>query len=274
MPFRNLLLAFSGDAAFESSLAHAIKLAHHHGAWLTAVMRNGPSAVDRYGTGLPTALKEQVRQVEAADVAATMALFEQQTRAAGLAERAEFILPEKLGDVAPSALARAFDLIVTGFQAETTGDDPHAAHPDLLALRSGRPVLVVPSGYMAEALSDHVLLAWDGKRAAARALGDAMDVIEGKRALTVLTVGGNPPKTPPGGGVLTHLERHGIEADHLHKAAERRGIAATIKDTADEVGAKLIVMGAYEHSKFAQDVFGGVTHEVMRTARVPVFLSH
>ncbi|MEM1429639.1 MAG: universal stress protein [Pseudomonadota bacterium] len=274
MAFRNLLLAFSGDAAFESSLAHAIKLAHHHDAWLTAVMRNGTSAVDRYGAGLPRALKEQVRQVEAEDVAVTKAMFERETHAAGLAGRAMFIAPEALGDMAPSALARAFDLIVTGFQQDAPGDDPHAAHPDLLALRSGRPVLVVPKDYTADALSNHVLLAWDGKRAAARALGDAMDVIEGKRAVTVLTVGGEPPPTPPGGGVLTHLERHGIAAKHLHEALDHRGIAAIIEDTADAVGAKLIVMGAYEHSKFTQDMFGGVTHKVMRTARVPVFLSH
>lgn len=47
-----------------------------------------------------------------------------------------------------------------------------------------------------------------------------------------------------------------------------------IKDTADEIGAKLIVMGTYEQSKFSQDLFGGVTYAVVRTARVPVFMSH
>ncbi|WP_276326206.1 universal stress protein [Phaeobacter gallaeciensis] len=40
------------------------------------------------------------------------------------------------------------------------------------------------------------------------------------------------------------------------------------------MGAKLIVMGAYEHSKFSQDLFGGVTHEVIRSSQVPVFMSH
>lgn len=33
-------------------------------------------------------------------------------------------------------------------------------------------------------------------------------------------------------------------------------------------------MGAYEHSKFSQDLFGGVTHELIRSTKVPVFMSH
>ena len=146
--------------------------------------------------------------------------------------------------------------------------------PDLIALRSGRPVLIVPESYAAPALSDHVLVAWDGKRAAARALGDAMDIIEGKRQVTILTVGTDTPDPVADDGILRYLARHGITANRLHRSAQGRNIASVIEDVADEAGAKLIVMGAYEHSKFSQDVFGGVTHDVLKTARVPVFMSH
>ena len=51
-------------------------------------------------------------------------------------------------------------------------------------------------------------------------------------------------------------------------------VGATVLSVADEISAKLVVMGAFEHSKFAHTVMGGVTTDVMRTAQVPVFLSH
>ena len=274
MGFKNLLLAFSGEAAFTTSLEHAVKLAHHHEAWLTAIMRNGPSVFDRLGGGLPTNLRAQLRDAEDADTKATIVQFNAATEAAGLSDRSEFIPPDRLGDTLPSALARHYDLVITGFQSDIPGEEHHVVSPDMIALRSGRPVLVVPDNYSAPALSDHALLAWDGERSAARALGDAMDILEGKRRLTVLTVGNQEPPEPVDGGLLRHLERHGIAAQHLHRPPREGGIARVIEDTADEIGARLIVMGAYEHSKFSQDVFGGVTHDVLKTARVPVFMAH
>lgn len=274
MSFKNLLLAFSGEAAFEASLEHAIKLAHYHDAWLTAIMRNGSSVFDRLGAGLPAHLRDQLREAESADTAATIAQFQSATAAAGLGERSEFIRPDAMGDTLPSAFARNYDLVITGFQSDIPGEEHHVVSPDMVALKSGRPVLVVPNSYSAPVLSDHALLAWDGQRSAARALGDAMDILEGKRRVTVLTVGNHPLPEPVNGGLLTHLERHGIDAEHLHRPPNTGSIAQVIEDTADEIGARLIVMGAYEHSKFSQDVFGGVTHEVLKTARVPVFMSH
>ncbi|MEM7729779.1 MAG: universal stress protein [Pseudomonadota bacterium] len=274
MGFKNLLLAFSGEAAFKASLAHAIKLAQYHDAWLTAIMRNGASVFDRLGAGLPEHLRAQLSEVENADTKDTIAQFDAAVAEAGLSARAEFIHPDRLGPTLPSAFARHYDLIITGFQSDLPAEEHHVVSPDMIALKSGRPILVVPDTYKASTLSDHALVAWDGERSAARALGDAMQILEGKRRVTVLTVGAARPETLIVGSLLQHLDRHGIDAQHVHKPPNTGGIARVIEDTADEVGARLIVMGAYEHSKFSQDVFGGVTHDVLKTARVPVFMSH
>lgn len=274
MTLKNLLLAYSGEASFESSLAHAIKLAVQYDAWLTVAMRNGASYIDKFGGGLTTALRDQLRSLDTEDVRGAVAVFEAAVARAGIQDRAAFLLPDQLGDLLPSEMARHYDLVITGFHSDLASEEHHAANPDLIALRSGRPVVVVPNNYVAPALADHVLVAWDDKRSAARALGDAMHVIEGKRKATILTIGSNKPQMPVDGGIMRHLERHGIEAQHLHKEHRGGSIASIIKNTADEVDAKLIVMGAYEHSKLAQDLFGGVTHEVIRTARVPVFMAH
>lgn len=274
MAFKNIMLAYCGEAAFESSLDQAIKLTQYYDGWLTGVMRNGRPFTDQYRLGLNSDLMKKLDDVQNEDVFAAVEKFDMAVKAAGLQDRAEFLRPADLGDLKPSELARSYDLVVTGFKSELAFEEHHTSSPNAIALWSGRPVLVVPPEYKAPSLVGHALLAWDGKRSAARALGEAMTVLEDKGKVTVLTIGRKAPKTPVGGGIMRHLERHGIEANHVHKTTSGKSIAAKIEDTADELGVKLIIMGAYEHSKFSQDLLGGVTNEVLKTARVPVFMSH
>jgi Universal stress protein UspA and related nucleotide-binding proteins len=33
-------------------------------------------------------------------------------------------------------------------------------------------------------------------------------------------------------------------------------------------------MGAYEHSKFSEDILGGTTHDVLARTPLPVFMAH
>ncbi len=170
-----------------------------------------------------------------------------------------------------SEFARSFDLIVTGVHSHAENEEHLSANPDLIALRSGRPVLVIPDGYSSDNLAEHALVAWDGKRSSARAIGDAMPTLEEKAKVTVLTVGSN--KAPGTDTLLRNLGRHGIDAGFLLKP--RQGsIASTILSAADEISAKLVVMGAFEHSKFSHDVFGGVTTDVIQKSDIPVLLSH
>ncbi len=274
MAFKNILLAYSGEETYRSSLEHALKLTRHYEGWLTAMFRNGQSFLEKHGTGLTSDLRRQLREVEEQAINDAVAQFDQAAADAGLRARAEFLQPAQIGRALPSELARHYDLVVTGVQTNHPNAEHLSASPDVIALKSGRPVLVVPPNYEAPNLADHALLAWDGKRSAARALGDAMSILEGKRKVTVLTVGGEDPHPSPDGGILRHLQRHGVAASHLRRPAKGKSAASVIEDTADEIGARLIVMGAYEHSKFSQDLIGGVTHEVMKTTRVPVFMSH
>jgi nucleotide-binding universal stress UspA family protein len=65
-----------------------------------------------------------------------------------------------------------------------------------------------------------------------------------------------------------------MRADFRVRVTGRGGVAATILDACAEVGAGLLVMGAYEHSKFAQDLLGGVTRDILAQAPLPVLMSH
>lgn len=270
MAYKNLLLVYGGLPAFESSLAHSVKLALHYQGWLTCVAPTGPAFLDRFGGGLDANVREMLQQASTDTFHIARDAFMAATKAASLSAKSEFLEADRIVPLQTGELARHYDLVITGLH---TAND-QGPNPDLLALTSGRPVLVVPPKFQAPGLADHALVAWDGKRSAARSLGDAMGILEDKGKVTVLTVGRDPHDGPIGDGILRHLEWHGIEAAHIQKPSIGKSIAAEIEDTADEVGAKLIVMGAFEHSKFTQDLLGGVTHEVMRTARVPVFMAH
>ena len=61
-------------------------------------------------------------------------------------------------------------------------------------------------------------------------------------------------------------------------AAYQRGsridVASQILSRAADRSADLIVMGAYSHSRLREDVFGGVTHEILESMTVPVLMAH
>ncbi|AJE47702.1 universal stress protein [Celeribacter indicus] len=274
MSIKNVLLAHTGNTAFLSSLRYAVKIAKRHDAWLTGLYGGTWSYVDQV-LAVGGDLRAKLKEVERSRVAELRAQFEEEAAAGGIVERSEFLPPDSVSKFAPTEIARNFDFIVTGYQPKLRNDEYRAVSPDIIALRSGRPVLVVPDGYEAETLASHALVAWDGKRSAARAINDAMTVLEEKpRKVSIVTVGNVLHELPDATWITRHLERHGVKAEHIHRTKAGGSIADVVQTTADEIGAKLIVMGAYEHSKFSQDMFGGVTHQVLRTAKVPVFMSH
>jgi nucleotide-binding universal stress UspA family protein len=265
MSIKNILVAYSGEAAKKSALKHAVKLAKLHGAWVTGVISHQGQSIaeERFGARLPSNIIEEIRQIDRDRIENIKKVFFEILADAGLRDRAEFIDLEKNEVTNLSTFARMFDVTVMGVHSKDMHEAHLSAYPDRVALESGRPVLIVPNGYEADDLADHALVAWDGKRASARALGDAMNYLETKPKVTVLVVG----KQSIAGVdyLLKSLERHGVEGNLLIKEPEY-SIANTILTTANEISAKLIVMGAYEHSKFAQDIFGGVTRHVMNDA--------
>ena len=152
------------------------------------------------------------------------------------------------------------------------------SQPDLIALQSGRPVMTVPRDFNRGPISEKVVLAWDGQRAAARALADAMQFLEDMSMVTILSVGDpNPVEQGLRAEVATHLARHGIDTEHVRIESQRRGheaVGKAIVEYCERVRPDVLVMGAYEHSKFHEDFFGGVTNTVFKEATIPVFLSH
>ncbi len=272
MTVKNILVAYSGWSSAQSPLKHALKIADHHEAWVTGIVGHGTSQLLRsFGGQAPREVVDMLKENEVKEIAHAKKAFADLAEQFGRSHASEILDVFDEGGATVASFARTFDLIVTAPHSTDRGEMHMSASPDLIALQSGRPVLIVPKDYDAPGLSTHVVVAWDGKRASARAIGDAMSVLEEKGKVTVLTIGKEIPLGTE--RLIQNLRRHEIKAEHLQHA-KSGSIGKTILTATREIGADMIVMGAYEHSKFAHDVFGGVTTDVMQGASVPVFMSH
>lgn len=273
MSIKSILCAYSGDPSKGSGLRHAIRLARRHDAFLTGVAKTGGIGFlhRQLSAQLPPDVRAQLDENGQRIMADIRSRFLSITAAEGLAERSEFVVLDPGIDGPIATVARAFDLVVIGHHTATVYEDDFAAHPDLIALRSGRPVLIVPDGYDDPVpAASNVLVAWDGKRAATRAIVSAMPLLEQGANVTLLSVGETPRNADR---LVQTLGRHGIRA--RSETVEPEGsIAGAILPYADALGAHLIVMGAFEHSKFSHDIVGGATTEVLETARTPLLMAH
>jgi nucleotide-binding universal stress UspA family protein len=144
-----------------------------------------------------------------------------------------------------------------------------------LLFHTGRPVIVVPDG-VAEHRAARIVVAWDGTARAARALNDALPLLAGAEYVEILSVMGEKDlsRMVPGAEVAPHLSRHGVEVTVADVERKESDAGAAIRERATLVGADMIVMGAFAHSRWRQMVLGGVTDSMLRAARIPVFMSH
>jgi nucleotide-binding universal stress UspA family protein len=152
--------------------------------------------------------------------------------------------------------------------------DELVLHPDRIAYESGRPIMVAPRTYRAPEINEKAVVAWDGRRTAARAFFDAMQILETKKTVEIVTIGkAERSPVPKPIDLVTILARHKVEARH-HFIPLSGSIAESVLAFCDTAKAGQLVMGAYEHSKLSEDLFGGVTTSVLRQTTLPLFLSH
>lgn len=149
--------------------------------------------------------------------------------------------------------------------------------PDVGALAVGArcPVLALPRGVAPLQLAGKAMVAWDGSREAANALRAATPVLALAGSVTLVTIAEKTKGTAfPATDALSYLSRYGIHADLLEKERTQLTIEELLENAAQELGADLIVLGAYGHSRFRETLFGGVTRYFIDAARFPLLLVH
>ncbi|MDJ0827417.1 MAG: universal stress protein [Rhodobacter sp.] len=279
-----ITLPVRGDGKGDNVFAHAAALARQHGAHVR-VLHCRLSAEDLmpFGVAVPGFLRKQIEEAAAANAASEEDSLHEEFRA----QAAKLSLPEAAA--APGRASASF-VEFTGKQVDAVKHYGRLA--DLICVpqpdrardlgantlksaifSSGRPVMMCPERDAApDAIGTHVAIGWNGSLEASRALALAMPLVEAARTLTILTAGTAPP---------------GAAAEDCAAALALRGVAATVdrfeaKGTVgrtllkhcNDLGADLLVMGAYHDSYERETIFGGNSQAVVDDATIPVVLAH
>ena len=142
--------------------------------------------------------------------------------------------------------------------------------------QSGGPVLFIPADWAGSLALKRIGVLWDGSMRAGRALRDARPFLSRAHAVVIVAVDGN--KTMPtatGASKLGHhLERVGLAPELLELTVTQSDVAPLILSAAGDEEFDMLVMGAYGHSRIWEELFGGVTQEMLSRMPVPTLMSH
>jgi len=275
MSISNILVAFDGTPPAERAVKLASTVAMRYDAHVTGLYAHTlPASYAQFDSYLTAEALTLLQSHEKEAEAKTEARFMDLVKGEGVDARTDFFSVHGFPNDVLSDFARTYDICVVGQPTDEAKSDYYAPNPDQIALQSGRPVLVAPRHYETFAIHNGAVLAWDGKRAAARALSDAMTFLERRHKLTVLHVGDEDEVRQPGRDIMVHLSRHGLEATLSCQPKGNMSIADIVLNTCAESDAGLLVMGAYEHSRFSEMLLGGVTRDVLSRTHIPILMSH
>lgn len=280
MPARTFAVHLDDAATGVATLDAAVRLAGAFDARLVGVYAV-PGRVVPPSVGAmfpPEALRAVVRSAAAAQAAAESAF--RQAAASLSPEQVAWRAPE--GDATEAMLAhgRACDLAVL---AQPDPGDSHARFAaDLMVaclLGLGRPILAIPSIGAERTPGQRIVVATDGGREAARAIGDAMFMLERAAEVVVLVggrddVAGTASAAQVGARTVEWLRDHRVAARVERYEWDAGGGGEWLLSRAADLGSDLIVMGGYGHSRLREIVLGGMTRTILGAMTVPVLLSH
>jgi nucleotide-binding universal stress UspA family protein len=143
---------------------------------------------------------------------------------------------------------------------------------------AGTPVLAIPqsSGPQSSGkldLTAPMVIAWNGSAEAALAMRLALPFLQMASAVHVLEVEEKISRYPRD-LAARYLARHGVESEIVQQKPVDGSISEAIRKSAAELGAGLIVMGAYGHSRLREFLLGGVTRDLVMDSNIPLFLGH
>lgn len=150
---------------------------------------------------------------------------------------------------------------------------------ETLLLSSGTPLLLLPDEHRALGKVKHAVFGWKPSPEANRALHDLVAIAEPGATIDIVMIGENEhasdPRLEAATEVEQHLVRHGFEVTvHALQLGEWQTIAGELQRFAVTQGADLLAIGGYAHSRIREVWLGGVTHDVIAEAELPVLLSH
>lgn len=281
MSYKDLLVHVDNSEASKYRIEAALSLAKRHDAKVTAVALALESTISSYiGLNFPNKLKQEQKDIVLEAAESAIGVFNQIGDDAGVDCSSEIIqCSATKAPVRLSYLARHADL---SFMGQPSPDENVATfHESLLdgvLFASGRPVYIVPYVGRPNPSVRKAVVAWDGGKKVARALNDAIPLLQDRGGKTVLLII-NPEERKrvhgihPGRNIAEHLAKHGVEADIVVQTTNGLTPDTIMLNYLADAGADLLIMGAYGHSRLREKTFGGVTNAIMHQMTAPVFMS-
>jgi nucleotide-binding universal stress UspA family protein len=269
---RAILVHVEGSAEATPRLQVAVDLAHMFDATLIGI---GVEMIQTYGDPYGLLGGEWVVQLQSLledDLKRAEETFRAKT--AGL--KSDWTSVEAFPALAMTRHARSADLIVAGGAPLGREGNYRACDPAELAIQSGRPVLVAPPK-PGKFHGRAVVVAWKDTRESRRALSDALPFLKAAEQVVVVECcdkDGVVNARVNTADVVQHLRRHGVEATGKAIATSPERVATELQIVAQEIGADLIVAGAYGHTRLGEWAFGGVTYDLLHAPERFVLLSH
>ena len=124
---------------------------------------------------------------------------------------------------------------------------------------------------MPDRIGRNIVIAWDGSRAASRAVHDALPFLHDARSVRVISIGNSDaPKL-----LIDHLQRLGVPAAidedrRLHSETPADEILSRLQSP--EVD--LLVAGAFGRSRLGERLYGGASRTFLHQMMIPVLMSH
>jgi nucleotide-binding universal stress UspA family protein len=277
MYYKTILVHLNGNRRAEALLEPAIQLAtrynsHLLGLHVYASMPAPPVPMGYAATVLGSVVAQERKQGE--EIAATFARMT--AKGTFVSEWQSLKVPHV--DLASVVMpyGRAADLIIAG-QTDPDWDlSPLLDFPERLTLESGRQVLVVPYAGRFPRVGRNVVIAWKAGRESARAVFDALPLLQGAENVHILEIKGRSDESgiSPDTSIAASLARHGIKPTIRTSVAPDISVGDEILSRLSDLDADLLVMGAYGHSRMRELVFGGATRHIFGHMTVPTLFSH
>lgn len=183
----------------------------------------------------------------------------------------------EFAELAVKRVALYADLCVLGCAGNSNSAAADRGFCGTVVAAVGTPLLFIPAATELRAIGRRIVIGWDGSRASARAVNDALPLIESADHVTVLNVdSGLHEQTAASLNRLgERLKRHCPRADvrqielRLH-----RSIGDALQSEALRLGGDLLVAGAFGHFRVKEYLFGGVTRDLLARMKMPLLLAH
>jgi nucleotide-binding universal stress UspA family protein len=267
---KSLLVHIETDDQMEARLAVALDLAREFGAHVTCLQATQLAALAVYSDmGAMMASSELIARLDA---------VEKQTRDRVEAHMTKEDVPWSYvrvrDDVARAILhhSQFADLIVM------TRQSPHSLGNTMLLgdvlMQADVPLLVLPDPAHEFDLSAPAMIAWNSSHEAARAIRRALPMLRRASKVHLVSIKEEKQSLLPSKEASQYLSRHGIPSELHELPSSKAGIADTLLAKAKALKAAYVVVGAFGHSRAREFFFGGVSRDFLKSASLPLVVSH